>query len=325
MKNIIKVLGIVAVIAMIAFLVAACASLGGMFTDLTSGPEQKDYKVGDTGPGGGIVFYVKNNDNDGWRYLEAAPADIEGTFAWIGESWTTTHRVDLGSADWEIGKGKRNTATILSVDPNAPASKACVDYRGGRFDDWFLPSRDEFVEMFKQNSILNLTAEYYWTSTEFRSQFGQNLSTVYNTKEKREGGFSKGLEWGVRPVRAFLTSKQGAPAALAYVAPPPETAPEPVRVRFEPAANQPSPAGVWKGSHDGYGTYTFNANGTGNRRYFHDTKGWETNDLKWSVSGNRLTLNYTDYATVYIYEITGGTLKWVDSQWPYDPVEYTRQ
>ena len=35
-----------------------------------------DYKVGDEGPAGGIIFYDKGEYSDGWRYLEAAPADV---------------------------------------------------------------------------------------------------------------------------------------------------------------------------------------------------------------------------------------------------------
>ena len=35
-----------------------------------------DYKIGDEGPAGGIIFYDKGEYSDGWRYLEAAPADL---------------------------------------------------------------------------------------------------------------------------------------------------------------------------------------------------------------------------------------------------------
>ena len=29
-----------------------------------------DYNIGDLGPAGGIVFYDKGNNKDGWRYIE---------------------------------------------------------------------------------------------------------------------------------------------------------------------------------------------------------------------------------------------------------------
>ena len=39
-----------------------------------SGP---GYGIGDIGPAGGYIFYDKGSYSDGWRYLEAAPADLE--------------------------------------------------------------------------------------------------------------------------------------------------------------------------------------------------------------------------------------------------------
>jgi hypothetical protein len=38
---------------------------------------EKVYKVGDFGPGGGWIFYDKGKISNGWRYLEAAPVDME--------------------------------------------------------------------------------------------------------------------------------------------------------------------------------------------------------------------------------------------------------
>ncbi len=34
------------------------------------------YGIGDEGPAGGVIFYDKGEYSDGWRYLEAAPADL---------------------------------------------------------------------------------------------------------------------------------------------------------------------------------------------------------------------------------------------------------
>ena len=44
-----------------------------------------------------------------------------------------------------IGAGKANTAAILAADPDAGVARACVDYRGGGKDDWFLPSEYEIT------------------------------------------------------------------------------------------------------------------------------------------------------------------------------------
>ena len=38
--------------------------------------EYSGYSIGDIGPAGGYIFYDKGYYSDGWRYLEAAPADL---------------------------------------------------------------------------------------------------------------------------------------------------------------------------------------------------------------------------------------------------------
>jgi hypothetical protein len=66
------------------------------------------YKIRDTGPAGGLVFYDKGNYSDGWRYLDAAPVDFAETVAWGPEELQVT---GLGRG---IETEKRNAEIIMS-------------------------------------------------------------------------------------------------------------------------------------------------------------------------------------------------------------------
>jgi hypothetical protein len=46
--------------------------------------ELRAYKIGDTGPAGGFIFYDKGYNSGGWRYLEAAPVEAEFQTVWRG-------------------------------------------------------------------------------------------------------------------------------------------------------------------------------------------------------------------------------------------------
>jgi hypothetical protein len=72
-------------------------------------PEAPSYKIGDTGPAGGIVFYDKGNNAGGWRYLEAAPASTE----WTGVQWAADGGSKVGGTKNGIGDGKKNTQAIV--------------------------------------------------------------------------------------------------------------------------------------------------------------------------------------------------------------------
>lgn len=70
-------------------------------------------KVGDRGPGGGLIFYVKADPSSTWEYLELAPTYYDSTIT-SGLSW---HQ--------------------------APA--AADVYKTPTRDDWFLPTYDQLV------------------------------------------------------------------------------------------------------------------------------------------------------------------------------------
>jgi hypothetical protein len=66
-------------------------------------PPAHTYKIGDTGPAGGIIFYDKKVFTNGWRYLEAIPAEMEFTAQW------GTERTDVQKLETAVGTGKSNT------------------------------------------------------------------------------------------------------------------------------------------------------------------------------------------------------------------------
>ena len=126
------------------------------------------YNIGDRGPAGGWIFYDKGVSSDGWRYLEAAPADQ------TKKVWGTYNYVVSGADGTVIGTGKQNTLDIIAGDSlENKAANACADYstvnNGITYDDWFLPSRDELNEMYlrlKEQGIGDFADSSYWTSSE---------------------------------------------------------------------------------------------------------------------------------------------------------------
>jgi hypothetical protein len=134
------------------------------------------YRPGDTGPGGGKIFYrleagftqyANAADTVGTKayYLEAAPANMSRALAWASSGYTSTNISGTGTA---IGTGRKNTAVILAVDANAPAAKACKDYSGGGKADWFLPSKDELNELYVSRASVGVALWNYWSSSQDR-------------------------------------------------------------------------------------------------------------------------------------------------------------
>ena len=70
-----------------------------------------NYSICDTGPAGGLIFYVNlNYEADGWRYLEAAAVDQSS-----GIQWNNGDNVETGATATEVGAGKANTQIIINI------------------------------------------------------------------------------------------------------------------------------------------------------------------------------------------------------------------
>ena len=113
--------------------------------------------------GGGIIFWI---DTSGQHGLIAATED-QGTASWYNGTFVTT-----GATSSALGTGSKNTRKIIKVQGRSGdyAANLCRKYRGGGFIDWFLPSRNEIKELYKQKTIVGgFVADRYWSSTEFNT------------------------------------------------------------------------------------------------------------------------------------------------------------
>lgn len=157
----------------------------------------KEYKIGDVGPAGGIIFYINADDSMPWKYLEAATKDLNGKF-FFGKNAKL-------STSTSIGSGEANSETINSKNNSSngkTAATACLEYEEGGFTDWFLPSRDELeimVKNIKKNSSANLKKDNYWSSSAFTTSFAYGYSM---TKGKVNTDSMSSMCY-VRPIRAF--------------------------------------------------------------------------------------------------------------------------
>jgi hypothetical protein len=162
------------------------------------------YKIGDTGPAGGIVFYDKFSSAGGWQYLEAAPQETEQELAW-------GRFANFDGTATAIGAGKRNTELIVQAEKNlVTAARFCADLEYGGYDDWFLPSRDELDLIYrnlKAKGLGGFSGDIYWSSSysggwdsgPWRQGFGDGIRK-FDSVWTGSGGSNA---YRVRAARAF--------------------------------------------------------------------------------------------------------------------------
>jgi len=129
-----------------------------------------EYLIGDRGPAGGIVFFDKGVSSEGWRYLEAAPFDLNGSFNWA----CSTIPVETFAS---FGYGAPNTKNILSSNyfcsVGSFAASACDTFSYGGYYDWYLPNTTELLKMGSLSNLIggfppkNSTVYNYWSSNQF--------------------------------------------------------------------------------------------------------------------------------------------------------------
>jgi len=192
---------------------------------VTSTPVTNRGHLGGTGPGGGIIFYhdpngfIMSDTGERAHYLEAAPVNMT-TLAWASRAFIPSNWG--GTGNWRsiegtgtaIGTGRRNTALILAVDANAPAALACRNYSNNGLRDWFLPSRDELSQLYRNRaSVGNLGTSWFWSSSQIDGynlfawfQYfvdGSQYDFTYKANDGNLPNFGKPSDNSVRAVRAF--------------------------------------------------------------------------------------------------------------------------
>jgi hypothetical protein len=199
--------------------------------------------VGDTGPGGGIVFYVSaanftstgSDCNTTCNYLEAAPngwgasstadnacatpgtASADPACVWSGVTGTLIGATAQGTA---VGTGYANTQAAVGQavggDTAGRAITAAWDYTNNGKSDWHLPSKDELNELCKyaRTQTTGTTATVCANSGTLRTGFASAnywSSSELDATDAWYQAFSigdqnfarKATNRRVRPVRAF--------------------------------------------------------------------------------------------------------------------------
>ncbi len=172
-------------------------------------PRNFIFKIGEIGPAGGYIVYDKGNYSDGWRYLEAAPVSYEYSDKVWGGRGTT-----IGGTGTSIGTGAGNTERIVVRFGNTEpynkqidyAAKVCADLvltkDGVAYDDWFLPSKDELDQMYRnleRNNLGGFSGDRYWSSSELSA----NDAWLQNFNNGHQYSDYRFYDYSVRPVRAF--------------------------------------------------------------------------------------------------------------------------
>ena len=138
-------------------------------------------RVGDTGPGGGIVVYDAGSAQPWGRYLEIAPKQCESSRLQYSRGPYNSSRIFLTAKDRVatklIGAGERTTEKLQRLLAPNLAAIVAWNSRCGGMSDWFLPSKDELNEAFRwlshSRTGFDLTPAgqfergYYWTSSDY--------------------------------------------------------------------------------------------------------------------------------------------------------------
>lgn len=163
--------------------------------------------LGNTGPGGGKVFYVAGSPfacgptlSANCLYLEAQLVDVVGEACEAGSIAGNSGSANLNTngAYNTIGAGYQSTIVITDVC-SAGAAAASRTIVGGQ-NDWYLPNRAELSALYSQRvAVGGFGTSNYWASWTNTTQFrAMNFNDGYP-----DNSHNKNNVFHSRPIRAF--------------------------------------------------------------------------------------------------------------------------
>ena len=150
-------------------------------------PQSTAFSIGQS-YGGGIIFWI---DGSGQHGLIADKSDT----SYLMIKWSDRYYPVTGATGTAMGTGSANTKKIVAIQGTKYnyAALVCVNYKGGGNADWFLPSKDELYQLYKQKSVVGgFIRGAYWSSSEFDHslawlKYFYNDTAVYSHKDRVNG------------------------------------------------------------------------------------------------------------------------------------------
>ena len=192
------------------------------------------YKIGNTGPGGGIIFFVADGVGNlagadgalgtgtakttpGFTFFQNASDSVGVTRYYLEVATTTIASQQWASAnhlipglsqnstddtDWAIGRGMKNTEIIIAHGvATVPSYITQVATSARTGTDWFLPSKNELNELAsrRNHANINITSGSFWSSSQYDSS---TAWSQYFGSGGQDGGGKVGND-DVHAIRAF--------------------------------------------------------------------------------------------------------------------------
>jgi len=166
--------------------------------------------VGDTGPGGGIVFYAGaaftetgTVCNTRCNYLELAPKFWYSNPEPVGQL-SAVSSLPASTTSILFGTGWVNTNYLTAYANNTTGVYAAVRYGAATstVGQWFLPSTQEMAALYNSPINTQLTPDFYWTSEYAGAFAGAEFGFGFTGYAPYYGGYV-GNPHSVRPIRAF--------------------------------------------------------------------------------------------------------------------------